>query len=565
MKETKKNPGKKSSSKHEGTRGLVPVELFRAQGSELSRLLLKYPETREAVQSLSKQDYFWIIKKAGQDSLSLLALGSEEQWRYLLDIDLWERDRIDRDRLTLWMERFGDADPERFVEWLFLEGLSLTCLYFFEMLDILTLTPDDEDAEIPEGFFTFDGVVYMRPRDEASRDALQVILDTMARMDIHRFNWIVMSLGGLIPAETEEDLYRRKNARLADEGFLPFEEALELYVPLDADSLESWDGPGVIDIPDDDREPPAAPGLPLAQAGRASLFMEAVDRAAPGADIDRLRFEFAGLCNQVLSAGGTGGRELDELVGAAEKSGGYINMALETLAGDSPEGAEKTIRSHPLQSLFRVGFGLVTKVAREAQAWHRASWFLREGLPLSFLGEDSEKLLQGLLSRRPRYYAGAEGFRDFSGVQDLESCRSALERLARLDELACRLDALHPMDRALLHSPGMSIQPLLITFFARKLTGTPGNPYGISLDEARGFLDLIRRGESGPPYAMSRHEESFLAVFEGLPAPERTGDQALRDALAATWKEFRDEYEHVESADLKARYAKYFIIFIPNP
>lgn len=565
MEKTKKVPEKKSSPAHEMNRGLVPVELFRAQGSELSRLLLKYPETREAVQNLSKQDYFWLIKKAGQDSLSLLALGSEAQWRYLLDMDLWNRDRIDRDRLTLWMERFGDADPERFVEWLFLEGLSLTCLYFFEMLDILTLTPDDEEAEIPDGFFTFDGIVYMRPRNEESRDALHVILDTMARTDIHRFNWIVMSLGGLIPAEAEEEQYRLRNARLADEGFLPLEEALELYVPLDAASLESWNGLNVIDMPDYDQEPAAAPGLPLAQAGPATLFMAAVDRTPPGAATERLRFEFAGLCNQVLSAEGTGGRELEELVKAAEKAGGYINLALETLAGDNPERAEKTIQSHPLQSLFRVGFGLVTKVAREAQAWHQKRWFHQEGLPLSFWGEDSEKLVQGLLSRRPRHYAGAEGYRDFSDLQDLESCRSALERLALLDELACRLDGLHPMDRALLHSPGMSIQPLLITFFARKLMGTPGNPYGISLDEVRGFLDLIRGGESGPPYVVSRHEDFFVAEFEVLFPRDTAENQVLRDALAAIWKEFREEYEHVESADLKARYAKYFIIFDSNP
>lgn len=561
MKKTKKIvPEKRSQSKQGRTRGLVPLELFRAQGNELSRLLLKYPETREAVRNLSKQDYFWLIKKADQDNLSLLTLGSETQWRYLLDIDLWNRDRIDLDRLTLWMERFGNADPERFVEWLFLDGLSLTCLYCSEKLDILTLTPDDEDVEIPDGFFTFDGVVYLHPRDEKSDDALQVILETMARMDIHRFNWIIMSLGGLIPAETEEELYRTRNARLADEGFLPFEEALELYVPLDPASLENWNDLTVIDMTDDDQEPAAAPGLPLAQAGPAPLFMAAVDRVADGAVLDRLRFEFAGLCNQVLSAEGTVGRELDELMSAAEKTGGYINLAVETIAGNSPAGAEKTILSHPLQSLFRVGFGLVTKVAHETQAWLRNSWFQQEGLPLSFWGEDDEKLMQGLLPRRPRYYAGSGGYRDFAGLQDLESCRSVRERLALMDDLTCRLDQLHPIDRNLLHSPGMSIQPLLITFFARKLTGTAGDRYGISLDEAREFLDLIRGGESGPPYVMSRHEERFVAEFENLALNETGGKPVLRDALAAVWKEFREEYKHVESTDLKERYAKYFII-----
>jgi hypothetical protein len=550
------------SSERGRNSGLVPYELFCAEGRDLSRLLLKYPETQETLRSLSNQDYFRLVKKADRDSLSLLALGSEAQWSYLLDIDLWDKDRFDRDRLTLWIERFGDADPERFVEWLFRDGLGLACLYFSEVLDVLILTPDDEDVEIPDGFFTFDGIVYLRPRSEESRAPLRAILDTMAQADINLFTWIITSSGGLITAETEEELYRLRNARLADEGFLPFEEALELYVPLDPASLENWSGPGAIDVSDsdNDKENTAIPGLPLAQAGPAPLFLAALDRVAAGPDMDRLRLEFAGLCNQILSAEGTWGRELDEMTAAAVKSGGYINLALDALAGDSPEAAEKTIRSHHLHALFRVGFGMVAEVARSAREWLRESWFHREGLPLSFWGENSGHLLKGLLSQRPVYYSGPEGYRDFSSNQDLESCRSDLEHLAVLDELAGRLDGRHPPDRNLLHSPGMNVQTLLITFFARKLTGTAGDSYGIPLDEARKFLDRIRQGEPGTPYALPCYETSFVSEFEDMSSRGEAGNPILRKALAAIWKEFQEEYAHVESTNLEERYAKYFII-----
>ncbi|MDD5475822.1 MAG: DUF6178 family protein [Syntrophales bacterium] len=560
MKKINKKPKGKTLLKTHGNLSLVPSDLFRTTGDEISRRLLAYPDSREQVQKLSKQDYFWLVKKAGEESLSLLALGSEEQWRHLLDIDLWDRDRIDENRLALWVERLGDADPERFVEWLLSDGLSLCFIYLYKALDIITITPDDEDIEIPDGFFTFDGVIYMRPRNENSYNALRSILETMVRSDMERFNSVIVNLGGIVTAETEEEIYHFRNARLADDGFTPFDEAVELYIPLDPASLETMGNLAVIDIIDDDENPVVVPGLPLSQVDGSTFFMNVIDRFSDAITVDRVRFEFAGLCNQILSADGFSGRELEELSDSVEKAGGYINLALEKLAWDDPGRAEHLLRSHSLHTLFRVGFGLVTEAARATERWINRSWFNRMQLPLSFWGDSYEKALRGLLARRPRFHAGGEEYRNFAGIEELEACRSTMARVEALDKLLSRVDENYSLGGQLPVYAGLTVQSLLVTLFAKIIMGADLGFSSISLDEARHCLDLLRRGETVPPYKMTRQGDAFLSFFTGFLDPGESGGEEARSALASIWSAFREEYENIESSDISPRYTNFLMI-----
>ena len=49
----------------------------------------------ELVQSFSEQDLYFLVHDIGvSDALEILALASSEQWGYLLDAEIWDKDRI---------------------------------------------------------------------------------------------------------------------------------------------------------------------------------------------------------------------------------------------------------------------------------------------------------------------------------------------------------------------------------------------------------------------------------------------------------------------------------------
>ena len=556
MKKTSKS-SQKSVDRSDGTAVLIPSGTIRVTEDDILERLLDVPDPRKIVQGMSHQDYYWLVKNADDEWFALIALGSERQWQYLLDLDLWDRDRVDPEQLKIWMERYAEADPDRFVAWLFKDGLSLAYTYLHQMVEVMALAPDEEERVIPEGFFTLDGSLYVRPREEESYPVIHGILEAMARLDLARYEWILISLAGTASAELEEEMYHFRNARLADDGFLPFDEALALYVPLDPDILES-DGMRGIDVTiADGEEPLSVPRLPIARAASGGLLGEALNGLSHDPVMDRLCLEFAGLANRIIAADGLAGRELDHMVGAAEKAGGHVNLALEHLVGDDVALAEAYLRRNPVESLFRAGYGLVDAVVREARDFVRESWFRQAGISLNFWGEAAELVLNGLMSRRPRYYDGST-YREFEGTGDLESCRTVLGGLIALDGLFSRLD----QHRLLAVPADMTYSTVLITLYARRLTGAEPEFGGISLSRAGEFLNLLREGEPGSPYFMKGRGERFVEEFLGLVSETAatSSGRLLAHNLASVWHEFQDEYENVEAADLSPRYSR--LIFI---
>lgn len=544
-----------------------PGALIELSDKEIVERLLAVPDPRGAVQSLSRQDYYWLIKNADEEWLALIALGSERQWQYLLDLELWTKDRIDPERMKLWMERYAEADPERFAKWLLTEDLSLAYAYLNQMVEIIKVDPDEEDRDIPEGFFSFDGVTFVRPRDDESYHVVRAVLDAMARVDMERCEWVLTTLGGIVPAEMEEEMYHFRNARLADDGFLPFDEALAVYVPLDPSVLKDGSFHGTTIEMHGDEEEEIPPRLPLARAAAGEVLGKALETLARDPIIERLSSEFAGLTNRIIAADGLEGRELEDMVGAARKAGSYVNLALEFRAGGDVNEAAVLLRKNPVPALFQVGYGLVHRVVKEAKNFEKQSWFRSAGIPRSFWGEPMGKVLIGLLDKRPKFYeaqAAVPGYRDFEKIQDLESARETLKNLELLDDLFARLDCRWPLDRHLASSPDVTFETLLITRHARAVTGEDPGFGGMSLEGARKFLDLAREGEEGPPYRMEHMGRLF--ALELIDIVSENGDllssdrERLEDLLSVVWSNFQEEYENVESADLSPRYSRLILI-----
>jgi hypothetical protein len=76
-------------------RGSILKALYPLPGKEVLDHILAQEDARQFIQELPSDDFFWLIKKVGDnDCLPLLELASEDQWQHVLDLEIWQKDRL---------------------------------------------------------------------------------------------------------------------------------------------------------------------------------------------------------------------------------------------------------------------------------------------------------------------------------------------------------------------------------------------------------------------------------------------------------------------------------------
>ncbi len=526
------------------------------------------PDPKGFVRGLSSEDFYWLIKKIGDDDcLPLLELASTRQWQYLLDMELWKKDRIESEAAALWLDRLRQADCPRLVKWLFSEGEYLSYHQFHNLMDVIVISSKDDVYDIPEGYSTIDGSVYIRARSPEFTEAARNIVMTMADEDFLKYQALFLGLTGFAPAEVEEEMYRLRNVRLAEHGFLPFDEALAVYTPLNHEKLD-FESPLALPEPDiEDSGKGLIPSWPFYMSPERNLLIQFIDSDQDPALLDRLRLEFAGLCNQILSADALLVNDVSILSEISKKALSYINLAIHKLCGADRLKTDKLLRNNPLLSLFRAGFSLALKVRWEAERWIKTSWSFSKGLEADFWGEDRGGVIRGLVGGRiPKFYTGLPGekeFKDFEWVSELTQAMEALRGAIILDALVAHLSGRYTFDENLTKEPEATFQPLLFNLWARKITGLPLSLCGITLNQARGFIHTLRSGGKRPPFSITGFKEIFLSDFAQYGQADPEAGHALRDVLSTVWEDFSREYEMVSLEQITPSYLR-FLTILPD-
>ncbi len=531
-------------------------------GRELLDRILEAENPALWVESLSFGDFFWLIKKIGNDdTLPLLSLATDDQWQHLLDMEIWDRDHLDEEKAMVWLQRLYEADRQRTVRWLLSDGYEFACLCLKKYLQVLVVEEDEEPPEIPEGYFTHDGVVFLGVSNEAWRPFIEEMTKRMAGEHPARYWALLQALPVMIASEAEEELYHRRSTRVAEQGFLPFEEALEVLSPLDERVLAAGAGERVVPIDLDEEEIKAlVPLLPLYQAEKGTLFEKALKTVADPGVMDRIRLEFAGICNALLALETPTVEDPQDLVRVCREAAGYLNLAMERICEGDPERAGGMMRANPLLWIHRVGFGYLLKLRWKAEQWKKKSWFDRKGLSPVFWGEDRGGVLAALLLKKPMLFQGLEAgepVKCFEHVEELERAERILEEVIALDRLCEAIAQAAPPEESLLLEEELTYRHLIFEFWSRRLIERKPSMRGISMEEAGRLFTLLRSGEKGPPYRMPGFGEAFVNDLMTHAAEE---DPALRTILASIWEDFRRDCERVASADLERVISRFFLI-----
>ena len=534
----------------------------KTPGQALLDRILDQQNPAAAVVEMASGDFFWLVKKIGDDdSLPLLKLASADQWQHLLDMEIWRKDQLDAGEAMVWLRRLYEADRARTVRWLLSDGSELASFCLKHYVDVAVKSGDDDEFEIPGGYFTHDGVFYLGVEHDGFRPFLQELTNRMAAEHPVRYATILQGLPTVIPAEAEEDLYRQRSLRLSEYGFLPFDEALEVYAPLEPEALarESSAAPLPFDLqPDETRN--LLPVLPLRQAGEHSILQKTIDSITDPALSDRVRLEFAGLCNEMISARGLAISDAEDLARPCRDTAGYLNLAVEKLCGEDVPAAGRLIAGNALLAILRVGFGYTLKLRWRAERWVQTSWFHRSGLKPPFWGERDGSMLEACLLKVPRFHAGpAEPAKAFEHAPELDEAHRSIDRMEALDRLMGILAEGRPPEGAPLPREQWTCRSLLLTFWARRLLGLRAGFDGLSPGEAASFFGKLGAGGGRREYDPVFLED-MMSFAGDLPA-EETGP--LREALGVLLAEFRRELESLPADGPEGRLAPSILISPP--
>jgi hypothetical protein len=545
--------------------------------------ILDDPNALELVHSFPEQDFYFLIHDIGpEDSVPLLSLASNTQWEHIVDLDTWQKDRIDVKAVSRWLNLLLEADPKRFIRWFLEEKSEFVKFYLFKNLEVRIREHDQDPSEFGKDFFTLDDVYYLRLvetpleskadklTEEQRKEFITKFVEHLADHNHRAYQRVVLESTRLIPAETEEDCYRWRNVRLAEKGFLSFDEAVGIYQPMDPQDLKKQDRKHMTGS---EEEAALLPVLqyPLKLLKEDNHFTRALTAIDSELVLPQVQTEFANLCNRIIVADHKIIRQREELGNIVRKACGYLNIGLERLAGEKRKvdvrRAADLVTQYPLIRIFRVGFGSALQLKWEAEKWLSQCWFARRGLRLSFWGEQWMGLLGGLLIKKPLFYDNYKTgvlYREFESLKDVEAAENVFNQIKAVDDLlalmAVNLDA--PSSYGFL-----TYKNLILTLWARNYLGLATDKLRpLKLKQFIPFFEKLLPGIPDPageksrtiPEAMKDHFINWLSETTGLKPYEIT--DRLGRIFEDLFEELASEYDRVATEDLDPRYILLFLL-----
>jgi hypothetical protein len=506
---------------------VVPLSRFRAalarpRGGRRLDALLSERDPEAAVAALSVTELHELVTDVGlADCHDLLALASGEQVRGCLDLELWERDRLDASRALPWLAAVLAAGYEKAGQiWEALDK-EVAALLLARHARIYDTTFEEEPPEdTPHSVYkTPDTFFYVEITAEDDDDVRLVIqlLEDLYRADPQLARHTLMAARSEPQPELEEMSYRWRSGRMADLGYVDYYEALEVYRPVAADGVRIGEGSAEPLDPaldgDEARAPKRLPARLLDVAVGRAFLAQVLDRITDAAEAQRLEAALLLLVNKVLAAAQVRPGDPEAREVGTHHATSTLALGLEIVAGGDPDRAVEAISTISLTRLHRVGHSATLRLGRLARGLAPRA---------AAAGDADAALLGALLGARPFYArhldgAGETGVRPFESQADLRRAAEALTRLAlriaAVDSLG--VDLLGVRDGA----EHVELDDYLRTALARAALGQTLSPAPLLPGELRALAERSR-GETLPDEVRERaagalEEHLDRAAIEG--------------------------------------------------
>lgn len=382
----------------------------------------------------------------------VLPHATPEQLTCLLDLDAWTRERVNVPRARTWLlaiaEAYIHADKPRgaLVDLIYRMDPEMWTLALAAGTEVIVLDPEDDGSrhlafeelghlrtwETPDGFFVV-GV----PDDEFGQQVLAT-LNYVYADDLSEGRKLTLSLQSVLPSSVEEDLLRWRSGRLADLGFVSWEEAMKLFRPLDPKAAAAQEARDFAYLSRD-----AELGSAVMPWTAGTELLREVMHRLPDAQHGLRAREFLLLVNEVMAAQRfpPGHDKFQER--AIDQTQATITLGLELLVSAAPgqpdpvEFLSERLRAIGLRDVFRVGYGALDKLRRAATSLHQGA-----RVSLTSPGSLLDRPWGPAIAAFARWYpelpisATSEKTRPMRGLQDVARATQLVGQAGALARLA---------------------------------------------------------------------------------------------------------------------------------
>jgi len=376
-------------------------------------LILGDPEAKKLIRAMMPQELYWLFKEIDvADAMELLGVANPRQCVFILDMELWRGWAFEEDKAVEYLGYILKGSDEHFIELLPYLDFNLLSLFLGRELVVAGGVGDlntDEERQT-DWDHTFDDLFLIKFKNPKHAQIIGSFLELVCRVDNRLYVALMESVSAEIDTESEEECYHLKSGRLADLGFPPHDEALEIYSRINPDTFTP-DTSKVLVQTDE------ATSLPRTVVA-GNTFLEQVILLV---DSDLFRMELNYLINTALVADQAHLADTDYMRAVVERVYGYLNIALEYLCKEDQAKGAQILTGEYLKRLFQLGFSIVLGLKLRADKLSDASYA-------------TGKALSGLKSARPLYYRGfdsdgIDGYREFRELEDIQRMSDFLDEL----------------------------------------------------------------------------------------------------------------------------------------
>jgi uncharacterized protein DUF6178 len=469
-----------------------PLARLPRRSSQRAEAILADRDPAARVAELPVQDLYFLVKDLGLDEAhDIVALASPEQFQGMLDFDTWNLDHFDDAALRPWLEALLTAPLEQIASvWRGLDQ-ELTALALGRWVRVYDIiegeVPDWEEPPLvatPDRFY----VLKILSSDPDQARQVELLIDRLYRADQELARHSIRAASSEPPGELEEMAYRWRAGRMQDLGYAAFEEALEVYRPIDVSDVKLDEA--TADTPVEAVTLPAIYIEPV----RKGFLGRAIGRMDDPEELRRLEAALVTLLNRVLAANRINPSDTVAAAAAAAQGTATLSLGLETTARGDLDRAEEALRKISLIRLHRVGHSLGLTLARLARTI---------GPRAARAEEPYLSLLTGLRAVRPQLARALDtppdlGYRPFASVADVRAATQAMAVLA--GQVSLVHDALGVDPAAL--GPAVTLGDLGRTAIVNFVLGRPLAPAPLTPE------DVLR-------FAQTRRDEAaILQAFE---------------------------------------------------
>ncbi|WP_457553784.1 DUF6178 family protein [Desulfobacula sp.] len=559
-------------------------EILVNESEKALDLILDAPSPATLVQSFPDQDLYYLMHKIGPyDFIPILSMATSEQWEYILDVEVWDNDRLDLDYMTKIFDLLFQADPKRLLRWVIKEKPEFFEFYLFKNMAIKIREHDELPPEDFDDYVTIDDKFYFRFPDklqnldkdmdgdidedtakpdntEEAWELIKKMVKAVAQMDLSVYHGLLLETASALPAEAEEEQFRLKNLRLAEKGFLPTHEAIGIYQPILLSSLRKRPQKDRCHQEQFDPDIPLPPQFFSPFIKGDDLFVKSLKLFDPPFLLS-LESELAALINKIISADKIRLRSKEDLEKAISKACAYLNLGLEVLIKKEykPEFARDIIQEYFLEDIFRTGSRAGIKLKTKAANWFKQSFMNKSCLPLSFLGEDYLGVVGGLFLDRPLYYdnyATGELYRNFKSLSDIRATDRILEQIIALDKVLGKLN----VDVKSFKEGVLTYKTLILTLWAKDRLGLSPTlePIDIKMFK-KFFIALFSKPEPGQPHQIQLND-LVLWTSEVTGIDEIDLEKTFHKVVTNLIKELEEEYGLVNPENIDPRFIPHFLL-----